>query len=69
MFRLPTGAEFVAWLTDPDRPRIVRAIPPRLASENAQAARECASQDRTTDPQPGAFYGLLPPHTDCTPHG
>lgn len=38
-------------------------------SENAQAERECASLDRETDPQPGAFYGLLPPHTDPTSHG
>jgi hypothetical protein len=34
--------------------------PNDLDSENAQAERECASLDRTTDPEPGAFYGLTP---------
>jgi hypothetical protein len=30
-------------------------------SENAQAEREIASLDTTSDPEPGAFYGLTPP--------
>lgn len=33
-------------------------------SENAQAATEVASQDRDSDPQPGAFYGLPDPDTN-----
>ncbi len=36
-------------------------------SENAQAAREIASLDPTSDPEPGALYGLTPdPDTDST---
>jgi hypothetical protein len=40
---------------------------PDLDSENVQAEREIASLDRTTDPQPGAFYGLLPPPAPTEP--
>lgn len=54
------------WVRNPDHP----AHHPAILSENAQAARECASQDRTTDPEPGAFYGLSPaPDTNPHAHG